>query len=637
MENSTLIPKLKSMNRRQCKAFCKKLRRTIIKETTKNGGHLAANLGTVELTAALYRVFDFPDDKLVWDVGHQAYAAKLITGRSLKNLRKEGGVSGFCRPHESEYDPVVTGHSSSSVSAAIGLAEAMTIKGDNHAAVTVIGDGAFTGGLCYEGLNNAAGKNLIVILNQNDMSIGKNVGTFAKYLSTIRINDKYLRLKQRVKKALSGLPVIGAPIASLMLKTKDVLKSVLYNSTMFEQFGFAYIGPVDGHNIAELEEALTAAKAIAGGTLRNPCRPVFVHVNTKKGKGYKPAEKNPGAYHSVPAGHNRKHTPEVDCESYSCQIGKHLSELAAKDGSIVAITAAMKYAVGLSDFAERFPERFFDVGIAEAHAVTFAGGLAAEGCTPVFCVYSSFLQRAYDQIIEDIAIAGLHAVFCVDRAGFVGEDGETHQGHFDIPMLTSIPGVILYAPSSIAEARYRLEKAIPAEGIVAIRYPRGSDTAAPGKETFDESAYTLTRLTKKGSVPGHECLAVGYGRQFGYVAEARKTAGGFDMLKLNRIFPVSLPAQIYSYKYIVVFEESARSGGIGEHIAAALAAHGYAGKLRIVAAEGFVPQATVETQLKNHKLDTDGVTKIMKEVAKTLKKPVKSTAPDKENTENYAT
>jgi 1-deoxy-D-xylulose-5-phosphate synthase len=590
------------MNNFQVKQFCKRLRKNIIAACKKNGGHLAPNLGTVELTAALYRVFDFPHDKLVWDVGHQSYAAKLITGESLTDLRAEGGVSGFCRPDGSEFNPVITGHSSNSVSAALGLAEAMSIKGDNHAAVAVVGDGAFTGGLCFEGLNNAgkSGMNMIVVLNQNDMSIGKNVGAVAKYLSTIRISDNYLRLKQRVKQKLATLPVIGAPLAAAMLKTKDVLKNALYySSTMFEQLGFAYIGPIDGHNIRALEEALAAAKSIAGGEVVNPRRPVLVHINTIKGKGYKPAEQNPGAYHSIPVSYNRNCPPTVSSDSFSSVIGSELLRLAKKNKRIVAITAAMKYAVGLAEFSDKFPERFFDVGIAEAHGVTFSGGLASGGLVPVFCVYSSFLQRAYDQIIHDLAIANLHAVICIDRAGFVGEDGETHQGLFDIPFLTSIPNVTVFAPSSYAEAREMLANAIKMDGIVAVRYPKGNSS---GADYYDNSAFKLIK-----SPGSNKTLAIGYGRQFNEIPES----DNYDVLKLNQIFPLVLPDDITKYHAIEVFEESQKSGGIGEHIAAELLSRGYSGKFGITAVSGFVAQASVQSQLKQYNLDSDGVKRVM--------------------------
>ncbi|MDR0903678.1 MAG: 1-deoxy-D-xylulose-5-phosphate synthase [Ruminococcus sp.] len=604
-----IINKLKKMNLFQVKQFCRKIRKEIIAACKKNGGHLAPNLGTVELTAALYRVFDFPHDKLVWDVGHQSYAAKIITGEDLQSLRVEDGVSGFCRPDESEFTPVVTGHSSNSVSAALGLAEAMAIKGDNHAAVAVLGDGAFTGGLCFEGLNNAgkSGMNMIVILNQNDMSIGKNVGAVAKYLSTIRISDNYLRLKQRVKQKLATLPVIGEPIAAAMLKTKDVLKNALYySSTMFEQLGFAYVGPIDGHNIRALEEALTAAKSIAGGKVLDPRRPVLVHINTIKGKGYKPAEKNPGAYHSIPVSYNENSPPTVSADSFSSVIGSELLKLAKRNKKIVAITAAMKYAVGLAEFSNKFPKRFFDVGIAEAHAVTFSGGLAAGGLTPVFCVYSSFLQRAYDQIIHDLAIANLHAVICVDRAGFVGEDGETHQGLFDIPFLTTIPGVKVLAPSSFAEARAMLNEAVKADGIVALRYPKGNSNS-----DCDYSGEPYKLISNK-----NKFLAIGYGRQFCEMVNAE----AFDLLKLNQIFPIVLPDDITDYEGIEVFEESMESGGIGEHIAAKLLSKGFSGKFGITAVTGFVPQASVQSQLSRYNLDSDGVNRVME---KYYKKPTR--------------
>jgi 1-deoxy-D-xylulose-5-phosphate synthase len=486
----------------------------------------------------------------------------------------------------------------------------MHIKGDNHAAVAVIGDGAFTGGLCYEGLNNAgkSNRNIIVILNQNDMSIGKNVGAVAKYLTSIRINDRYLRLKQQVKKRLSSIPIIGAPIAALMLKTKEILKSALYvNSTMFEQFGFVYIGPVNGHNLSELEEALAAAKSIAAGDDKNPSRPVFLHVNTIKGKGYKPSEQNPGAYHSMPPEYADKCPPKIGCDCFSYHIGDELTHLAEKDNRIVAITAAMKYAVGLSCFADRFPERFFDVGIAEAHAVTFAGGLAAAGLLPVFCVYSSFLQRSFDQLIHDLSAANLHAILCIDRAGFVGEDGETHQGLFDIPMLCSVPNVTIFAPSSFSEARAMLKKAVDMPGIVAIRYPKTICADVDSARSKFIPPFEPIRKT-------NSLLAVGYGRQFSEITAAKKIADfGFDTLKLNQIYPLVLPESIFRYKHIVIFEESQKSGGIGEHLAAKLLETGFSGTLKIVAVSSFVPAGTVSSQLAKFNLDRDGVLRILSE------------------------
>jgi 1-deoxy-D-xylulose-5-phosphate synthase len=616
MKKESTIVRLKKMNLRQVKSFCAKLRREIIRVCLKNGGHLASNLGTVELTAALYRVFDFPEDKLVWDVGHQSYAAKLITERDLSDLRRQDGVSGFLRPEESDFDPVVSGHSSTSISSALGLSEAMAIRGDNHTAVAVVGDGAFTGGLCYEGLNNAgkSGTNMIVILNQNDMSISKNVGAVAKYLGTIRINDRYLRLKQTIKQKLSNLPIIGKPIAAMMLKTKDILKNALYNSTIFEQFGFAYVGPIDGHNQKALEEALAAAKSIASGKVTSPRRPVIVHINTVKGKGYRPAEKNPGAYHSVGAGTKKSSAPEVDCDSFSFVVGDMLCQLASRNKRVVAISAAMKHAVGLAHFSDRFPERFFDVGIAEAHAVTFAGGLAAAGMTPVFCVYSTFLQRAYDQILHDLAIANLHAVLCIDRAGFVGEDGETHQGLYDIPFLSTIPNVKIFAPSNYAEARRMLEKAVFSDGIIAIRYPKGSE-----KSVFFSNSDAPYNLFQTGE--NNKFLAIGYGRQFCEITAASCKQKGFDLLKLNRVFPLELPEEIRNYRGIVVFEESMKSGGVGEHIAAKLMTDGFSGRFSIQAVEGFVAQGSVASQLKAYSLDSKGVARTMHEFMSKSPKP----------------
>ncbi|MBP1549589.1 MAG: 1-deoxy-D-xylulose-5-phosphate synthase, partial [Oscillospiraceae bacterium] len=358
----------------ECELLCKEIRRKIIRTVLKNGGHLSSNLGTVELTVAMHRVFNSPSDKFVWDVGHQVYTHKILTGRydSFSTLRKENGISGFCRPSESEHDAFISGHSSTSISAALGISEAMKLKGDKHHTVAVIGDGAFTGGLAYEGLNNAgkSDNNLVIILNHNDMSISRNVGAFAKYLTSIRGNTTYLDVKKKVEQLLVNTPIVGEPIKNVLSASKTALKSVLYHSTMFEDMGFVYLGPVDGHNLEELEEALRSAKKLR--------RPVFVHVNTIKGKGYKPAEINPGAFHAVASsGYNK---PDNSLQSsFSDEFGKSLCQLAADDDRICAITAAMKYGTGLQRFASEYEKRFFDVGIAEQHAVTFAAGLAKEG------------------------------------------------------------------------------------------------------------------------------------------------------------------------------------------------------------------------------------------------------------------
>ncbi|MDR0947660.1 MAG: 1-deoxy-D-xylulose-5-phosphate synthase [Ruminococcus sp.] len=596
---------LKNLTDSELRKLCKKIRREIIASTKKNGGHMASNLGTVELTAVLCKIFDFPDDKLIWDVGHQSYAYKILTGRSLKDLRQENGVSGFPRPSESEYDAFIGGHSSMSISAALGLAEAMKLDGDTHHSIAVIGDGAFTGGECYEGLNNAgkSNTNFIVILNQNDMSISKNTGAMAKYLSDIRISDKYISLKRNVERILHKIPVVGRPLHNLMTGTKDVLKMVLYRSTMFENFGFSYIGPVDGHNIKDLEKALTAAKKMN--------RPVLVHVNTVKGKGYKAAEKNPGAFHAVPKGFSGLKPPCVSEDSFSAVFGETLMNSAHADSRICAVTAAMKHATGLKQFSDVFPDRFFDVGIAEEHAVTFCGGLAAGGKIPVCAIYSSFIQRAYDQIIQDLSIDRRKVILAIDRAGFVGDDGETHQGLFDVPMLRTIPYVEIYSPSNYSELRFCIKSAVNSEyqGVIAVRYPRGSQTRECYVETEDITELPDYVLNKSDN----ETLVIGYGRQFYEILSVKKALPNFDTLKLNKIFPIKLPEEILNYKKIFIFEEGMHNGGIGECIAAELAGRRFDGELKIYAVSGFVAQGTVLSQMKRFKLDSDSIKEILRD------------------------
>lgn len=595
---------LKKLDYSECKLLCRDIRRCIIKNVMKNGGHLASNLGTVELTVALHRVFDSPNDKLVWDVGHQAYTHKLLTGRydKFSTLRKKDGISGFIRPNESEHDAFVSGHSSNSISAALGMAEAMRINGDTkHRAVAIIGDGAFTGGLAYEGLNNAgkSSANLIVILNHNDMSISKNVGALAKYLTSIRGNQRYLDIKKAVEHTLDNTPVIGEPIKNILLSSKSALKTVLYHSTMFEDLGFVYLGPVDGHNIEEIEETLKMARRIE--------KPVFIHINTKKGKGFKPAEKNPGAFHSIPSSGYSKNNPDnSNHDSFSENFGRAISEYAEIDDKICAVTAAMKYGTGLQYFAASFPERFFDVGIAEEHAVTFCAGLAKSGKIPVFAVYSSFLQRAYDEMIHDISIDNTHIVLAVDRAGFVGEDGETHQGVFDIPMLTGIPNAVIYSPSNYAEQKLCLRTALYDDnGLTVVRYPKGNEDFGLTDNRFNTNSYCHISFDSN-------CLVITFGRLFERILEINMAGEceNFDILKLVRIFPIEDEAALIclNYQRIVFYEESSKENGIAEHLLIKLFELGFKGSYEIVAASGFIPNESIEQTMERFKMDRRSIT-----------------------------
>lgn len=611
LKDLNLPEELKTLTLDECKNLCKEIRSVLIKTVSHTGGHLASNLGVVELTMAIHRVFDSPEDKIVWDVGHQAYTHKLLTGRldRFSTLRQENGISGFPKPNESEHDSFVSGHSSTSVSVACGIAEAMKLKKQNNHAIAVIGDGAFTGGLAYEGLNNAGKSqtNLIVILNHNDMSISRNVGAFAKYLSSIRSKERYMNTKNAVDQMLKKTPVVGTPISKVLSASKNAIKGVvLKGNTMFEDLGFEYLGPVNGHDIEELEAVLTLAKSMN--------KPVLVHVNTVKGKGYLPAEKNPGEYHGISKFDIATGNPEVSSsDSFSSVFGRELVSLAREDERICAVTAAMKYGTGLQFFAEEFKERFFDVGIAEQHAVTYSAGLASMGFVPVFAVYSSFLQRAYDQLVHDAALSGEHVVIGIDRAGFVGEDGETHQGLFDIAILTSIPGVTVFSPSGYEELRYDLRHAVnDFDGLVCVRYPRGRDVLAEtGEEIFPDYSFSKNENS--------DVLLVSYGRVFENIRKAAETLKNdyeiyCDTLKLNKIFPFNEEciSGTLNYKHILFFEEGMKNGGIAEHFLIKLTEEGYKGSYHITAVDGFVKQASVNSQLMKYGLDTESVTETVK-------------------------
>ena len=596
--SSMELPKdLKKLSTKDAAELCAEVREILIDTVSKTGGHLASNLGTVELTMAIHRVFDSPKDKIVWDVGHQAYTHKILTGRldKFSTLRQDNGLSGFCRPDESVHDAFISGHSSTAVSAALGIACAMKASGDKHHALAVVGDGAATGGLFFEGLNNAgkSDTNIIVILNCNEMSISKNVGAVAKYLSQLRTKDSYHKTKSAVERVLDKTPLIGSPVKKTIRSSKNAFKDILLHSTMFEDFGFEFVGPLDGHNLDELEKGLKAAKSMN--------KPVFVHVNTTKGKGYPPAEKNPGEFHGVGSFEIKTGNPDVvTSDSYSSVFGMQLTELAKKNKRIFAVTAAMKYATGLHTFAKAYPDRFFDVGIAEQHAVTFCGGLAASGIIPVFAVYSTFLQRSYDQIIHDLSITDYHMVFGIDRAGIVGSDGETHQGIFDVGLLTSVPNTTIYSPSCYDEVRLCLSKAINEDtGIVAVRYPRGSQ-----KQTFGEPT---TEYCLEGN--GADTLIVTYGRLSSNAARARAILSNkdikCDILRLVSIYPISqkIPEIFSKYKRVIFFEESYFSGSISEKYTALCS------NVVPVALTGFIRHAPVDVLLDENGLSAEKMAK----------------------------
>lgn len=589
---------VRALQEEELPKLCQEVRNFLIDSVSRTGGHLASNLGVVELTVALHRVFSLPDDKIVFDVGHQSYTHKLLTGRKdgFARLRKIGGISGFPRPAESPYDAFIAGHASNSISAALGIAEAALLQKSPDYTVAVIGDGALTGGEAYEALNNAGRSKtrLIIVLNHNDMSISKNVGAFAKYLAVLRSKPGYLRMKHNVDAVLRHTPVVGKPLRGWLKRSKSMLKSMLYPSTFFEDMGFQYIGPIDGHDLREVTRALFHAKELSA--------PVLVQVETIKGKGYREAEENPGAYHAV--------SPVVSsasASSYSDEMGAALCSFADRDPRICAITAAMKYGTGLQTFAAAHRERFFDVGIAEEHAVTFAGGLASRGMIPVFCVYSSFLQRGYDQILHDLAIDGRHAVICIDRAGLVGEDGETHQGIFDAAFLSQVPRITVYSPEGYDELRLCLEKALFDEpGLVAVRYPRGCDKRCHHLPIAVDFSYEDR---------GGEMLLVSYGRLFTECAKAADEAEcSVSLLKLTRITPISpavLPL-LMRYRHIVFAEEGIYTGGIGQQMGSLLMENGFKGSYRVLAIRGrFVGHGDVPSLLAGLRLNAAAIRDIL--------------------------
>ena len=464
---------VKKLSLKEKEILAKEIRKYIIEVVSENGGHLASNLGVVELTIAINTVFDIPYDKLVWDVGHQTYVHKLIHGRKeeLKNIRKFGGIAGFPKTNESEADCFNTGHSSTSISAALGMARARDIKGEDNSVIAVIGDGALTGGMALEALNDAGTSktNIKVILNDNEMSISKNIGGMNRFLGKLRTKRTYTKSNNSIKKFIDKIPLVGKPTVKVIRRIKRSIKQLIIPKMYFEDIGFTYLGPVDGHNIEQLENILALSKRVAG--------PVLVHVLTKKGKGYEIAEKNPDKFHATPAFNIETGEPKkTKGKDFSAVFGEKILDLAKKNDKIVAITASMKDGTGLKKFKEEFPKRFFDVGIAEQHAITLAAGMAKEGVIPVVPIYSSFYQRAYDQVIHDVAIQNLPVIMCVDRAGLVGADGETHQGMLDMAFFRLVPNLTIMAPSDFQELEEMLEFAVNLGKPVVIRYPRGGES-----------------------------------------------------------------------------------------------------------------------------------------------------------------
>ena len=605
---------LKKLDSSEYPELAQEIRDVLIDTVSKNGGHLASNLGAVELTIAIHLMFDSPNDRIVWDVGHQAYTHKLLTGRYdvFDTIRQKDGISGFCHPNESEHDTFYSGHSGTSVSSAFGIAEANKIKKNNNYTVAVIGDGSFTGGLVYEALNNAGRSktNLIVILNDNEMSISRNVGSVARYLTKIRSKKRYVRMKAKLERFLDRIPLIGHSMASGLFNFKTAVKNLIYESTIFEKMGFRYMGPIDGHDIGLMCEALETAKSLGA--------PVLLHVNTVKGKGYNYAEKDPSHFHGISDFDINTGEPHTSGDTFCNEFGKLMCKMAHEDKRITLITAAMSLGTGLTEFSDKYSERFFDVGIAEEHAVTFASGLAKGGMLPVFAVYSTFLQRCYDEIIHDGALQDQKLVLAIDRAGFVGDDGETHNGLYDVAFLQSIPKVTVYSPATYDEMKIDFGNAFYRDSdVVAVRYPRGGEPEIPEDYTPSFGTYDLY---------GHafaDTVIVTYGRLFFEAAKAVKALLHHNIkakvLKLNRIKPIDPEAleEVMGAKHIFFYEEGVRSGGIGEKFAAELLQRGYKGSYDITAIEDcFVKQAKVPELIKQYGFDSESmVNKIVEKTA----------------------
>lgn len=557
---------LKMLSVDELNALASEIRRFLVSSISKTGGHLASNLGVVELTIAMHYCFSCPKDKFIWDVGHQAYTHKILTGRKDKFevLRKYEGLSGFPKTEESPYDAFNTGHSSTSISAAIGLAKARDLMHENYNVVAVIGDGSMTGGLVYEAMNNAGRNNtkLLIILNDNQMSISKNVGAMSKYLSELRTAPKYLEAKNDVYNFFDNIPVVGGKVNKVLEKAKEGIKYALVPNVMFEQLGIKYIGPIDGHDVGKLINVINRTKAMN--------QPVLLHVITKKGKGYKKAENNPSAFHGVSCfdiktGQAKK---VKKGETYSEAFGKAMVRLADKNKRVTAITAAMPLGTGLDFFSKTFPERIFDVGIAEEHAVTFAAGLAKGGYIPVFAVYSTFLQRSYDQIVHDVCLQNLHVIFAIDRAGIVGDDGETHQGIYDLSFLSHIPNLTLLAPRNKAELEDMLDYAINRQnGPIAIRYPKG--VVSENWEIKEKVDSGKAEIIKQGE----DIALLSVGTMADTVLEACEMLenDGYRPTVINPRFisPISeelLTDLSENYKYIFTVEDNIFSGGFGSKL-----------------------------------------------------------------------
>jgi len=616
LDNINSPEDLKKLNIHELEILCDEIRDFLIKTLSKTGGHLASNLGVVELTVALHYVYNSPVDKMIWDVGHQSYIHKILTGRKnlIKTIRQTDGLSGFIKRSESPHDIFEAGHSSTSISAALGIARARDLAGENHEVAAIIGDGALTGGMALEALNDGGKRKskITVILNENEMSISKNVGAISSYLNKLRTTKSYYKFKEKIESLLNKIPIIGNKLIGLIRKIKEGLKTTILNGGMFfEELGYRYIGPVDGHNVTSIVNVLKKIK--------NSDTPVLLHVCTTKGKGYKLAEENPDIYHGV-GNFDIKEGRKIikGKKTFSSVFGDKLVEIAKNNNKVVALTAAMKDGTGLNRFSEEFPERFFDVGIAEQHGVTLAAGMACSGLIPVFAVYSTFLQRAYDQIIHDVAMQNLHVVLCLDRAGIVGKDGETHQGVFDTSFLTNIPNVSVFTPGNFEELETIMDYAVgKMNSPIAIRYPRGGINNIINIENKDFNPFK-NQVLKKGTsltILTHGRLAQD---ALNVANKLQKEGLSCEVLYMRCINPIDYDSIINSSnktKSVLIIDESLEDTSIKNKIISKI--HEKSKNVKIdylTLPNKFIEHGSVEDILDRYNLSEKGIYKKIKEI-----------------------
>ncbi|MBX4259126.1 1-deoxy-D-xylulose-5-phosphate synthase [Clostridium estertheticum] len=608
LDNFNDINDIKEMTIQELNDFAKEIRHFLIEKVSKTGGHLASNLGVVELTLSLYNVFDFDKDKLIWDVGHQSYVHKILTGRKDKFdlLRNYGGLSGFPKREESKYDVFEAGHSSTSISVGAGIARARDLQKGDYNVISVIGDGALTGGMSFEALNDIGFRKtkMIIMLNDNQMSISKNVGGMSRYLSQFRIDPTYNRIKKEINSTLRKIPSVGDGMINSIQKIKNGIKQVVVPGMLFENMGITYLGPIDGHDIKEVSKVLKLAKKTDG--------PVIIHVITKKGKGYKFAEEQPNKFHGVgPFNPSNGELCSSHKESYSEAFGDQIVTLAKENKNIVAITAAMPEGTGLESFSKKFNNRFFDVGIAEQHAVTMAAGMASQGLKPIFAVYSTFLQRAYDQILHDVCIQNLPVIFAIDRAGIVGQDGETHQGIFDLSYLSHIPNMTIMAPKCIGELKTMLTFAVKQDYPIAIRYPRGGDNPNVKMSPIND----LQRGKWETLLGGGKIAFIATGKmvQNAILVREKLLNMGIEATVVNACFikPIdkTLILDLVDKKYsLVTIEDNVVHGGLGSLVLEYVNSLNKVTKvINLGFNDEFIPHGSVDVLYKLYKLDVDGI------------------------------